>query len=264
MSDIQSRPSAFLPPPRLPNRIVSGNAAPPADLLDSLNPGSGDPARAMLALRDEALGAVDDLEDHRPGGQAWRAALAADAKAVQAGQTPRKWAAARVLGSDHDRWARASALVRTLSGRWDEQVLVLRADRALAKAAEAALVKAQRTLADKSVKAWRLVADGSDKANMWASFYAASEARDEATRLRGLLAYLSGRDVSPDLGGWGPGWDEATAGYFMACDSVLNGRRHVTLPKGVAWPRDYDPTTGLARSAAVTGLLTAGYAERDG
>jgi hypothetical protein len=88
-------------------------------VLDQLVRGAGAPVRAGEKIRQRARDALDDLVDHRPGGDGWEAARAADKDQLVRGEPP--GAVAELLAADHGRYGKALAECSALPSRLDEQ-----------------------------------------------------------------------------------------------------------------------------------------------
>lgn len=111
-------PPVFLPRPRIPSSAALPTAA---EVSDVVGVELAAPLTEYERHHREVVAAVNAIEDHRPGGVHWAEALAADSKHAlehQDGRSPRGgWRTERLLAEDGGRWARASAMARTLAAR---------------------------------------------------------------------------------------------------------------------------------------------------
>jgi hypothetical protein len=231
-----SKPSTFLPEPRLPLAPYSANGGlPPADECDAIVPGSGDPFRAVLELTLETTGALDDLTSQRPGGGArWTAALASDADAAKTGRTPKVWATEKLLTGDYARWARASALCRTYTGRHKlalAAALDAPTSRALHAKAGIELITLAKDIEPLARDAW-MAADGGSQAAAWTAYDECNALVARGTWLNGLRKWLDRAEPTFDGTGWGcPGLSKVTHGYMFATRFVLTPQsKFVHLP----------------------------------
>jgi hypothetical protein len=149
--------SALLPAPRLAPIPPKPRAAVLAEV-------AGDELAAPLRVRDdlqaEAQAALRDLQAHRPGGDAWAEALAADKEAADkeaatSGALPKVLSTEKLLGRDGHRWAVASALCRALPDRQRAAVAELDLG-AIAEAAWGRLAEAETDWTIAVVEAWQV------------------------------------------------------------------------------------------------------------
>jgi hypothetical protein len=145
--------SALLPAPRLP--LATDQGKPRADTLAAV---AGEdlaaPLRDCDRLQAEALAALEDLTEHRPGGRYWAEALAEDKTTANGGTTPKTYATERLLARDAHRWAHASALCRALTDRQRAARQALDFS-AIASASWAAMDAAELKWTEAVVAAWQ-------------------------------------------------------------------------------------------------------------
>lgn len=249
--------SSFLPPPRVP---LSAGRLPDPQLLDGLVPGAGDPIRVAQGIVGEANDALRELEAGRPGGLTWAESMAADADALTTnGSLPKVTRTEALAKGDLHRWTVASAMARSLLRRVAVAVQPALDDGALLVAAGSHLAEVQESLEQESAVAYSLARkDSAWRGDAWKAFNLARALSEEATVLRGLTAWLDGRDGAYDPRGWGAGWSPEVAGYMLGAADILEGTKRLTIPQGVRWPEGHPLAAVMVSPGASTSLLGGG------
>jgi hypothetical protein len=270
--------TTFLPVPREPLGVASLKL-PDADWLDGLQPGSGAGIHTVRGMRWTVGKVIADLESGRPGGAEWKQAMAADAAAVLADKPPKVWAVEKLLAGDAGRWSHASAQARTSIQRRDALIAKVREFPGLAASARSRLASEVEALARHAEEAYRAASTRSqdDRAEAWQAFAAAKGHREEAARCRALLDWIAnGGRFEPEAFIGACYATPQTAGYYLAAEGLLEGRKRISVPgttgvmddrgkpvKVVEFPANYDPFTAQV-TAATERELQARLAPRPG
>lgn len=260
MIDDPNAAVGMLPLPRIPRR-------PPWPSADAVAALAGEDLAAPIRDADEAqraaADAVDYLERHRPGsfGTKWREALQADAADHAAGRTPTKWAAARLLEDDPNRWAYARVLCGALSGAWVRAGAALDKPR-IRKEAEKAAADITRQFERVAREGWE---DRTQQHLVWPLRAQGDALIDKFRQVQGVVDWCDGATFDPANAGYIPG-DGATRGYWLATELHLHPKRHMTtIPNDVIWPEGSDKLLGIAIPVGGRGadLRQQGYHETE-
>jgi hypothetical protein len=221
-----------LPEPRWPSS--ADLPWPPAELLDELAARAGAPARRAEKIRAAARAALADLVDHRPGGEGWEQARAADRDRLVRGDPP--GAVAELLAADHGRYGRALAECSAVVARLDEQRSRVGTD-ALLGAVNARIDVLRDELAVAAHKAWGASHHADRRAEAWAHVEAFRATAAEAGRLVGLRRWLVGDDRAYDPETRPPVPPATYDAFTDACeelDAVPEDRRRVSRETAAA------------------------------